>query len=166
MQGWYRLVFFSEDRCFCPGALITTSLFEYAFVHAANRFRVPTLLKVLTFGVLLYLQNTQTPFELFRGPPGSRYVCHVFALFHISSSQFLQHRRHRLVPLPAIGRQPCRNRLASPRLKALERTEKRRYPQLKPKRTPKAKNERSPSGRPGSAQNTFVSCRHGFVHTI
>ena len=33
------------------------ALFEYILGHVADRFRVSTLLKVLTFGALLHLQN-------------------------------------------------------------------------------------------------------------
>ena len=41
----------SGDRCFCAGAVKTTSLFEYVFVLVTNRFRVSTLLKVLTLAL-------------------------------------------------------------------------------------------------------------------
>ena len=39
----------------CAGAVETTSLFEYVFVLVTNRFRVSTLLKVLTLALWFIL---------------------------------------------------------------------------------------------------------------
>ena len=44
---WYS----SGDRCFCAGAVKTRSLFEYVFVLVTIRFRVSTLLNVLTLAL-------------------------------------------------------------------------------------------------------------------
>ena len=48
---WRNVAKVSGDRCFCAGAVKTTSLFEYAFVLATKRFRFSTLFKVLTLAL-------------------------------------------------------------------------------------------------------------------
>ena len=56
----------NQRDCRCSGNFVLgrlknhTSLFEYAFVHVTNRFRVSTLLKVLTLALCFIFKSTFT----------------------------------------------------------------------------------------------------------